>query len=132
MEIEYRGWRIVEEAVDAEAHGFAMTRAFAVYDDLDDPLPVLQNLHWSPNDARLAIDFCMDVFALTRGKKWPTTQTHEFNVAVAYRARFVEVYQALRKVERLLSSEDDGLGEAPADAARKELQWLRQRCLARQ
>ena len=34
MEIEYRGWRIVEEAVDAEAHGFAMTRAFAVYDDL--------------------------------------------------------------------------------------------------
>lgn len=127
MEIEYRGWRIVEEAVDAEAHGFAMTRAFAVYDEFDEPLPINQNLHWSPNDARLAIDFCLDVFALTRGKKWPTTQTHEFNVAVAYRANFVRVYQVLRKVEMLTN--DDGLGDDPLKAIRDELQYLRQSCL---
>jgi|SRR5690606_26604599 len=132
MEIEYRGWRIVEEEADVECHGFRMSRVFAVYDDLGDPLPILQNRHWSPGDAKLAIDFCIDVFALMKqGQKWPTTQTAEFNEAILYRRNFVEVYQALRRVELIAQIGDDGLGEDPLKAIEEELRCLRLRCRAK-
>lgn len=101
MEIEYRGYRIVETEVETECFGFPMTKAFKVLDEFDDPLPILQNLHWSPGDARLSIDFVHDVFKVT--KKWPTTQTHEFNIALAYRANFVQVYQTLQSVKKVLA-----------------------------
>ncbi len=100
MEIEYRGYRIVELEVEVESFGFPMTRAFQVLDEFDDPLPLSQNLHWSPGDARLAIDFVHDVFKVT--KKWPTTQSHEFNIALAYRGNFIQVYKTLQNIKRVL------------------------------
>lgn len=127
-EVEYRGWRIVETETDQEASGFKMTRVFKVLDEFDDPLPITHNAYWSPGDAKQAIDFVLDVFEMTRGKKWPTTQTHEFNVAMAYRARFVEVYAAIRKIKTIIADAAE-MGDDPSREITDHLHALNLRCL---
>ena len=121
METEYRGYRIIEVETDIESLGFPMRHAFRVLDEFDDPLPLVQDLHWSPADARLAIDFVLDVFKVT--KKWPTTKAHEFNIAVAYRANFVQVYQAILKIKATLADCRE-MGDDPTDEVSATLHAL--------
>lgn len=125
-EVEYRGWRIVEVDTDIEAFGFRMTRAFAVKDEFDDGLPMSHQMYWSPGDARQAIDFVIDVFKLSR--KWLTTHTHEFNIAMCYRARFVEVYAAILKVKNIIDDARE-MGDDPSRDILDHLQALNLRCL---
>ena len=130
METEYRGWRIVECDIDVESMGFRMTRTFRVLDEFDDPMPINHGSFWSPADARQAIDFVEDVFKLMRGKKWPTSKTHEFNLAMAYRSQFVAVYETLQKIKKAAQDAQE-MGDDPSADVLRLLDTLYQRCVVR-
>lgn len=124
MEIEYNGYRIVEADVDQDCRGFRMQRVFKVLDEFDDPLPINHTAFWSPTDAMQAIDFVQDVFkTLHRGQKWPTTRTYEMNLAMAYRANFVHVYQVLRQIKKTLDDCEE-MGDDPTAQIRSALELL--------
>lgn len=113
-EIEYKGWRILQTDVDLDCHGFRMPHLFKVVDEFDEALPVIQTAFWSPMDAMLAIDFVVDVYKdLRQGQKWPTTKTHEMNMAVAYRGNFINVYHALKKI-RTIVDDCTEMGDDPS------------------
>lgn len=108
MEIEYRGWSIIEVESDAECMGVPMGRVFQVADEFGERLPLTQNNFWTPQEAAAAIDF-----VLARGGKWKPAYNHEFNMAVAYRRNAIDVYisiQAIRSAVIEAKDLDDNPG----------------------
>lgn len=122
MEIEYRGWRIIETDTDQECHGFKMGRVFTVLDEFDDPLPITQHTFWSPADAMLVIDFVVE---FKKDKNWPTTMTYELNEAACYRRNFVQVHKTLRGLRTILSDCEE-MGDDPTKEIRDALSLLHQ------
>ena len=130
--IEYRDYRITRVSY-AQAHGkvdycgFPVEYAFAVKDELGDPLPITQQLHWTPLDAKHAIDIVLHLQEFTKPKRYNKNVhvAYEYNLAVAYRRSFGPVYVALMDIEKLCREALDWK-ENPAEDIMKRLQLLRQ------
>lgn len=132
-EVEYRGRRIVANnytgAFDnSDTMGFNVPIAFSVLDEFDEPaLPTVQHWFWSPHDAAAAIRFVDWVTPrIAKDKKtWPTTVAYEYNMMVAYRRNFDEVYGAIKEIEKMCIDARDFDDDMTA-AILSRLQLLRQ------
>jgi hypothetical protein len=132
-EVEYRGRRIVANAYTgafdkSDTMGFNVPVAFVVLDEFDDPaLPLIQQWFWTPHDASAAIRFVDWVTPrIAKDKKnWPTTIAYEYNMMVAYRRNFDEVYGAIKEIEKMCIDARDFDDDMTA-AVLSRLQRLRQ------
>lgn len=132
-EVEFQGRRIVATkytgAFDkSDTMGFDVPVAFVVLDEFDEPaLPIVQHWFWSPWDARNAIkmvDWLKD--RIERDKRlWPSTVPYEFNLMLAYRRNFADVYATLREIEDMCISARD-FDENVTESVLRKVQHLRQ------
>ena len=138
-ECTYRGLRIVRvenpstgKLSNGDSFGFDMPYAFRVLDELDCPaLPTLQQLFWSPNDARNAIEMCEVMMADLRGSKWTTTKIHEFNQLLMYYRNFDLVYHYLMKVKKVCREAQE-MDENPTKQLSDMLHLLHQNMFQRE
>ena len=96
-------------------------------DELGDPLPITQQLHWTPLDAKHAIDIVLHLQEFSKPKRYNKNVhvAYEYNLAVAYRRSFGPVYVALMDIEKLCREARDWK-ENPTEDIMKRLQLLRQ------
>lgn len=107
-ELEYRGYRVVEVNYNpVQGDLFSPDRAYTVLDGFDDPLPILQQLHWTPFEAMAAIDILIDAPDHTISRRWPSTITYEYNKALVFRKHWSLTYVALLDIESLCRNAQD-------------------------
>ena len=112
--VDYHGRRIAAVPYSGavgkvDTMGFDTPVAYIVLDEFDEPaLPVLTQWFWSPHDAAAAVRFVdwIGPYILARKANWPTTVEYEFELAMAYRRKFSDVYAALKDIERLCQQDD--------------------------
>lgn len=101
--LEYRGYSIVEVNYNPTiGDTFNPDRVYTVKDEFDDPLPILQQTHWTPFDAMAAVDIVLNV--PTNKHKWPSTVVYEYNQSLRYRRHWGLTYAALLDVEAICVS----------------------------
>lgn len=128
-EFDYRGLRIVATKYNgaydkSDTMGFDVPVAFVVLDAFDDPaLPIVQHQFWSPWDAKNAIDFVEWVKPTIDAKKWPTSVGYEFNLMIAYKRNFTQVYATLKDIENICR-DSFAFDENPAQAVLDRLKLL--------
>jgi hypothetical protein len=130
--IDYKDWRIARVKYDqvhgnVDYHGFPVDHAFTVYDELGETLPITHQLHWTPIDARHAIDIVEHLQAQPK-KRYErcTTVAHDFNIAIAYRRSFGPVYVTLMEIEKLCRKAKGSLDDVDPDEILSKLSLLRQ------
>lgn len=128
---EYKGHTIAEVPFEGtfdnyESYGFKVDKAYTVVDELGEPLPILQNLFWSPSDAAQAIDAVNWLTARVDKSvtRWPPTVVFEHNQMMGYRRNFALVFETLKAIEDMCREARD-LDENPREAILDKLQLLR-------
>lgn len=128
--LEHMGLYIVPQQYNgtfdkSDTLGFTVPAAFTVVDDFDEPaLPLVNHWHWSPHDAKNAIEFCAwwKEHVVT-GKRWKDTASWAFQDVLAFRRHPHKVFAALQDIKTLLASAQD-FDENPARAIEDRIYLL--------
>ena len=119
-EVSFMGLRIVAQQYNglfdnSDTMGFRVPAAFAVIDDFDEPaLPLVQQWHWSPWDARNAIWFCAWYKEhIIPGRRWKDSQSWKFCDLLEYRRKPHLPFAAVQDIKKIIAESAD-FDENPA------------------